>query len=83
MRLINIGKRAGKTLTYEKELRHCLENTNKRELVDKIIQQERTQINQEIELKQLRDLLLQYEVQNTKLQEELVRLRVNAGKSVY
>ena len=83
MRLINIGKRAGKTLTYEKELRLCLENTNKRELVDKIIQQERTQINQEIELKQLRDLLLQYEVQNTKLQEELVRLRVNDGKSVY
>ena len=83
MRIISLGKRSGKTFLYEKELRHCLENTNKRELIDKIIQQERTQINQEIELKHLRDLLLDYEVQNTKLQQELVRLKVQAGEKIY
>ena len=49
----------------------------------KIISKKEYNKLKEIERKQLRDLLLQYEVQNTKLQEELVRLRVNAGKSVY
>ena len=83
MKLINLGKRSGKTLWYEKEYRHCLENSNKSELVDKIIYQEKIINGMSKDIKQLRDELLDCELQNTKLQEELVRLRVTFGKSVY
>ncbi len=83
MKLINLGKRSGKTLCYEKEYRHCLENSNKSELVDKIIYQDKIINEMGKDIKQLRDELLDYELQNTKLQEELVRLRVTFGKSVY
>lgn len=34
------------------------------------------------EIKKIREELLKYEIQNAKLQEELVRLRVNSGKDV-
>lgn len=75
--------RSGKTLCYEKEYRHCLENSNKSELVDKIIHQDKIINEMGKDIKQLRDELLDYELQNKRLQEEVVNLRVNAGKSVF
>lgn len=83
MKTFSFGKRSGKTLCYEKELRHILENTNKRELIDNYIKKEKTIIEQEKELREIRKLLLDYEIQNTRLQEEVVRLRVNAGERVF
>ncbi len=40
-------------MSYEKEYRHCLENTNKRELVDKIIYDEKEFIKKDIEIYRL------------------------------
>ena len=74
IKLINLGKRSGKTLCYEKEYRHCLENSNKSELVDKIIYQDKILNEMGKDIKQLRDELLDYELQNKKLQEENERL---------
>lgn len=40
-------------MSYEKEYRHCLENTNKRELVDKIIYDEKEFIKKDKEIERL------------------------------
>ena len=78
-----MARQNGKSLLCEKEYRHCLENSNKRELVDKIIYQEKQILEMSKDIKHLRDELLDYELQNTRLQEEVVRLRANLGKSVF
>ena len=44
------------------------------------LEQENKQLKEEY--KKVRDELLQYEIQNSKLQKELVELRVNTGRSV-
>ena len=40
-------------LSYEKEYRHCLENSNKRELVDKIIYDTKIFIKKDKDIKEL------------------------------
>lgn len=44
-------------LSYEKEYRHCLENTNKRELVDKIIYDEKEFIKKDKEIARLNTII--------------------------
>ena len=45
-----------------------------------VLQKENNQLKEEY--KKVRDELLQYEIQNSKLQKELVELRVNTGRNV-
>ena len=51
-------------MSYEKEYRHCLENTNKRELVDKIIYDEKEFIKKDKEIERLKE-------ENGKLKEKI------------
>lgn len=49
-------------------------------IANKMLEQENKQLKEEY--KKVSDELLQYEIQNSKLQKELVELRVNTGRSV-
>lgn len=56
-------------------------------VTDDMLLREKALLNEENkqlkeEYKKVRDELLQYEIQNSKLQKELVELRVNTGRSV-
>ena len=55
-------------MSYEKEYRHCLENTNKRELVDKIIYDEKEFIKKDKEIERLNK-------ENEKLKEKIYKAR--------
>lgn len=58
-------------MSYEKEYRHCLENTNKRELVDKIIYDEKEFIKKDKEIERLNKENKQLKVQIEEYQKAL------------
>ena len=55
-------------MSYEKEYRHCLENTNKRELVDKITYDEKEFIKKDKEIERLNK-------ENEKIKEKIYKAR--------
>ena len=59
-------------MSYEKEYRHCLENTNKRELVDKIIYDEKEFIKKDIEIYRLNKENQKYKEVFDKLNDLLI-----------
>ena len=58
-------------MSYEKEYRHCLENTNKRELVDKIIYDEKEFIKKDIEIYRLNKENQKYKEVIDKIRKEI------------
>ena len=60
-------------MSYEKEYRHCLENTNKRELVDKIIYDEKEFIKKDKEIERLNKENQQLKDNWNKLKEFIVK----------